>query len=54
VSTWAIVFALGRPVRFLAKREVWDSRAGFIVRLGGAVPVDRTDTSSRHVAYAAA
>lgn len=51
---WSIVLELQRPVRFLAKREIWRSPMRPIVRLAGAVPVDRTDASSRHGAYAAA
>ncbi|MBW3659330.1 MAG: 1-acyl-sn-glycerol-3-phosphate acyltransferase [Actinobacteria bacterium] len=51
---WAIVLQLHRPVRFLAKREMWASPLRPIVHLAGAVPVDRTDASSRHGAYAAA
>jgi 1-acyl-sn-glycerol-3-phosphate acyltransferase len=52
---WDVVRKVERPVRFLAKREIWSSRwAGWIVRLGGAVPVDRTDTTSRHGAFTAA
>jgi 1-acyl-sn-glycerol-3-phosphate acyltransferase len=51
---WAVVLQTRRPVRFLAKREIWDSKAGFVVRLAGAVPVDRTDITSRQGAYAAA
>ncbi|MBW3620787.1 MAG: 1-acyl-sn-glycerol-3-phosphate acyltransferase [Actinobacteria bacterium] len=51
---WSIVLDLRRPVRFLAKREIWRSPLRPVVRLAGAVPVDRTDASSRHGAYAAA
>ncbi|MDX1511207.1 MAG: lysophospholipid acyltransferase family protein [Nitriliruptorales bacterium] len=51
---WNIVRKLKRPVRFLAKREIWQSKAGPIIRLAKAVPVDRTDASSRHNAYDAA
>jgi 1-acyl-sn-glycerol-3-phosphate acyltransferase len=51
---WAIVLQRRRPVRFLAKREIWRSRAGIVVRAAGAVPVDRDDATSRHGAYAAA
>lgn len=44
-----------RPVRFLAKREIWGSRwAGWIVRMAGAVPVDREDRTSRTGAFEAA
>ena len=52
---WAIVRRLGRPVRFLAKREIWQSPwTGWIVRWGEAVPVDRSSSESRHGAYDAA
>lgn len=51
---WSIVLDLHRPVRFLAKREIWRSPGWLLVTLAGAVPVDRTDASSRHGAYAAA
>ena len=51
---WDVVLGLHRPVRFLAKREIWSSPLRPIVQLAGAVPVDRTDASSRSGAYAAA
>lgn len=51
---WSVVIQMRRPVRFLAKREIWNSWARPIVRAAGAVPVDRGDTTSRHGAYAAA
>ncbi len=52
---WPIVRNLHRPVRFLAKREIWGApAAGTIVRLAGAVPVDRDDTNSRNGAFDAA
>lgn len=52
---WAIVRQLHRPVRFLAKREIWQSRwIGWIVRWAEAVPVDRTSTHARADAYRAA
>lgn len=51
---WDVVRKHHRPVRFLAKREIWESKAGPIVRWAKAVPVDRTDADSRHGAYAAA
>lgn len=51
---WDVVRKLHRPVRFLAKREIWESKAGPIVRAAKAVPVDRTSPDSRHGAYAAA
>ena len=52
---WAPVRLLRREIRFLAKREIWESpRTRWAVRLVGAVPVDRTSTSSRSHAYTAA
>lgn len=52
---WAVVRQLRRPVRFLAKREIWQSRLfGPIVRAAGAVPVDRRSATARGRAYAAA
>lgn len=52
---WGVVRLVGRPVRFLAKREIWDSRkVGWIVRAGGAVPVDRESKQSRDYAFSAA
>jgi 1-acyl-sn-glycerol-3-phosphate acyltransferase len=52
---WAPVRLLHRPVRFLAKREVWSSRgAGWAVRWAEAVPVDRASMSARTEAFEAA
>jgi 1-acyl-sn-glycerol-3-phosphate acyltransferase len=52
---WAPVLRLRRAVRFLAKREIWASPwTGWLVRWGEAVPVDRTSTTARADAYAAA
>lgn len=52
---WAVVLRLDRPVRFLAKREIWRSRSvGWIARLGGCVPVDREHAGSRRRALDAA
>jgi 1-acyl-sn-glycerol-3-phosphate acyltransferase len=52
---WAPVRRLRRPVRFLAKREIWQSRwVGWVVRWGEAVPVDRGSSSSRAGAFDAA
>lgn len=52
---WGIVLELRRPVRFLAKREIWASRRmGWLVRWAEAVPVDRTSQVARADAYAAA
>jgi 1-acyl-sn-glycerol-3-phosphate acyltransferase len=52
---WAPVLRLRRPVRFLAKREVWASRwTGWVVRWGEAVPVDRGSATARAGAFDAA
>ena len=52
---WAIVRRLQRPVRFLAKREIWASPGtGWLVRWAEAVPVDRTSADARADAYGAA
>jgi 1-acyl-sn-glycerol-3-phosphate acyltransferase len=52
---WGPVRQLRRPVRFLAKREVWSSRwTGWLVRWAEAVPVDRASASARAGAFEAA
>jgi 1-acyl-sn-glycerol-3-phosphate acyltransferase len=52
---WAPVRLLRREIRFLAKREIWESpRTRWVVKLVGAVPVDRHSPSARHHAYDAA
>jgi 1-acyl-sn-glycerol-3-phosphate acyltransferase len=52
---WAPVRRLKRPVRFLAKREIWASRwVGWLVRWAEAVPVDRGSTQARAGAFDAA
>jgi 1-acyl-sn-glycerol-3-phosphate acyltransferase len=52
---WAPVRRLRRPVRFLAKREIWQSRwVGWVVRWGEAVPVDRSSATARSGAFDAA
>jgi 1-acyl-sn-glycerol-3-phosphate acyltransferase len=52
---WPIVRQRKRPVRFLAKREIWSSRkVGWVVRWGEAVPVDRGSASARAGAFSAA
>jgi 1-acyl-sn-glycerol-3-phosphate acyltransferase len=52
---WGPVLRLRRPVRFLAKREVWASPwTGWVVRWGEAVPVDRSSSSARAGAFDAA
>lgn len=55
MAAWDIVRQRQRPVRFLAKREIWSSPwVGWIVRIAKAVPVDRESPTSRHGAFAAA
>lgn len=45
---WPIVLRCRRPVRFLAKREMWRSRSvGWAVRWAGAIPVDRGSDAAR-------
>lgn len=52
---WAAVRVLRRPVRFLAKREMWQSRKTlWLVKAADAVPVDRDSSTSRHAAFDAA
>lgn len=52
---WAPVRLLRREIRFLAKREIWESpKTRWAVRLAGAVPVDRGSASARSDAYDAA
>lgn len=52
---WAVVREVNRPVRFLAKREIWASPwTGWLARWAEAVPVDRRSTTARADAYGAA
>jgi 1-acyl-sn-glycerol-3-phosphate acyltransferase len=52
---WGPVRRLRRPIRFLAKREIWASRwLGWLVRWAEAVPVDRGSTTARAGAFDAA
>jgi 1-acyl-sn-glycerol-3-phosphate acyltransferase len=52
---WPVVARLRRPLRFLAKREIWSSPwVGWLVRAADAVPVDRERPDARHSAFAAA
>jgi 1-acyl-sn-glycerol-3-phosphate acyltransferase len=49
---WPIVRTLRRPLRFLAKREIWASpKVGWVVRWARAIPVDRSSPSSRMAAF---
>lgn len=51
MTAYPIYRQLGRPVRFLAMRELWDSRAlGWAPRMAGAVPVDRGSDRGREEA----
>ena len=52
---WPVVRLLRRPMRFLAKREIWSSRkVGWVVRWAGAIPVDRASAAARGRAFDAA
>jgi 1-acyl-sn-glycerol-3-phosphate acyltransferase len=52
---WPVVRQLRRPLRFLAKREIWASRkVGWAVRWAEAVPVDRGSAAARAAAFDAA
>lgn len=55
VTAYAVYRHLGRPVRFLALGELWESRwLGWIPRLADAVPVHRGSASGRAGALQAA
>lgn len=55
VTAYVVYRGLGRPVRFLAMGELWDSRwLGWIPRLADAVPVHRASASGRAGALQAA
>ncbi len=52
---WAPVRLLRREIRFLAKREIWESRrVRWVVELARAVPVDRHSAKARSGAFDAA
>ncbi len=52
---WAVVVDAGRPLRFLGKREVWDSRwVGWAPRWISAIPVERGSAEGRAAAFDAA
>jgi 1-acyl-sn-glycerol-3-phosphate acyltransferase len=52
---WPVIRQLRRPLRFLAKREIWASRkVGWAVRWAEAVPVDRGSAEARAAAFDAA
>ncbi len=55
VTAYELFRKLDRPVRVLARADLWDSwRTRWIVRFADAVPVTRTDRNSRASSYAAA
>jgi 1-acyl-sn-glycerol-3-phosphate acyltransferase len=52
---WPIVRQRRRPMRFLAKREIWSSRkVGWVARWAAAIPVDRGSGTARSAAFEAA
>jgi 1-acyl-sn-glycerol-3-phosphate acyltransferase len=52
---WPVVRTLRRPMRFLAKQEIWASRkVGWVVRWAKAIPVDRGSPERRAAAFDAA
>ncbi|TVP67868.1 MAG: 1-acyl-sn-glycerol-3-phosphate acyltransferase [Nitriliruptor sp.] len=52
---WPIIRQRRRPMRFLAKREIWSSRkVGWAARWAEAIPVDRGSDSARDAAFEAA
>lgn len=53
MTAWDIYRQRGRPVRFLAMRELWHSRRfGWIARFADAIPVSRTSDGDRDRALA--
>lgn len=53
MTAWDIYRRLGRPVRFLAMRELWDStRFGWVPRFADAIPVSRASVGDRDRALA--
>lgn len=55
VTAYDLYRRLGRPVHVLARADLWRSwRTRWIVRFAEAVPVERSDASSRRSSYAAA
>lgn len=53
MTAWDIYRQLDRPVRFLAMRELWDSRRfGWVARFADAIPVARTSVGDRDRALA--
>lgn len=55
VTVYDIYCRLGRPVRFVAKRELWDHRwLGWVPRFADAIPVSRADDGDRDRALSSA
>ena len=53
ITAWEIYLRLGRPVRYLAMRELWDHRwLGWVPRFADAIPVSREDAGDRDRALA--
>lgn len=53
ITVWEIYRSLGRPVRYLAMRELWSSRRfGWVPRFADAIPVSRTSAVDRDRALA--
>lgn len=53
LTVWDIYRRLGRPVRFVAMRELWSSRLlGWVPRFADAIPVSRRDHGDRDRALA--
>lgn len=48
ITVWEIYRSLGRPVRYLAMRELWSSRLfGWVPRFADAIPVSRSSAGDR-------
>jgi 1-acyl-sn-glycerol-3-phosphate acyltransferase len=53
LTAWDVYRRLGRPVRYLAMRELWDSHTlGWVPRFADAIPVSRTSDGDRDRALA--
>ncbi len=53
ITVWDIYRQLGRPVRYLAMRELWSSRLfGWVPRFADAIPVSRASDGDRDRALA--
>lgn len=52
LTVWEVYRTLGRPVRYLAMRELWSSPTlGWVPRFAGAIPVTRQDGDDRDRAF---